>query len=326
MNASTLERGRDRVEPGVPWRAFGRLLRISMAPSAMADAAAGICLGFGDWPRALAIPAPTWWLLAASLCVYCAGMVFNDWVDRDIDAREARPRPIVQGHIAPRTALQLGLLLLGLGLTLAASVHAIAGLWMASIAALALAYNLAWRGPLRGPACLAVCRAANMATPVVFAAWIGQRPNAAAFAVCALYGVFVFFAARLARWEDQEESRAPGLAPSRALRLAAAALIALPLAGLALGLGKASFGVAALGLALVASRALLRLAKELGSDPTKARIGRAAGTTLGRMPIASAVAALCCARGFAGPVVWVAAAILCCYPIGSSLRRVFPPT
>ncbi len=326
MDVSSSISGHQVAHTKAPLRAWGRLLRLSMAPSAMADAAAGICLGFGDPPRVMAIPAPAWWLLISSACVYCSGMVFNDWVDRDQDAEQTRERPIPQGLITSQRALQVGLLLLGLGLVLAAGVHPVTGVWMTSLAALALAYNLAWRGPLRGPFCLAVCRAANMATPVVLAAWIGQGPRTGAFTVCGIYGLFVFFAARLARWEDGEDSRAPREAPRHAMRKAALALVALPVAGLALSVGGASFGLAALLVALLASRNIWRMAEQLGSAPSRNRIGQAAGATLGRMPIASAVAALCCARGFSGPVLWVAAAILCCYPLGSWLRRVFPAT
>ena len=46
-------------------RAWGRLLRLSLTASALADAAAGLVLGAGAWPSGVA----PWVLLAASACV-----------------------------------------------------------------------------------------------------------------------------------------------------------------------------------------------------------------------------------------------------------------
>src|SRR5262245_12972329 len=104
--------------------ALGRLLRISLAPSAAADVAAGTVLAAGAWPAG---PRP-FALMLASLCVYHGGMALNDWADREADARDGRPRPIPTGAISAGTALLLALVLLVLGPGIAFLVAPRAGL------------------------------------------------------------------------------------------------------------------------------------------------------------------------------------------------------
>ena len=55
-------------------RDWGRLLRVALLPSAVADIAAGVVLGAGVWPAG---PGP-FLLIAASLAVYHGALVLND--------------------------------------------------------------------------------------------------------------------------------------------------------------------------------------------------------------------------------------------------------
>ena len=41
-------------------------------------------------------------LLLASACLYCGGMVWNDYFDREQDRRERGDRPIPSGKVAPQ--------------------------------------------------------------------------------------------------------------------------------------------------------------------------------------------------------------------------------
>ena len=73
--------------------AWGKLLRVSLAPTAVGDVLAGSVLATGG----LRAPGAVLTLVAASLCVYHGGMALNDWADRVEDAefgreRAARPR------------------------------------------------------------------------------------------------------------------------------------------------------------------------------------------------------------------------------------------
>jgi 4-hydroxybenzoate polyprenyltransferase len=96
-------------------QAYAQLVRLPNLPSAMSN----ICLG------ALASGAlPGHWLpflllLLASACLYCGGMVWNDYFDREEDRQERRDRPIPAGRISPRDAARLGTILLAAGVGLA---------------------------------------------------------------------------------------------------------------------------------------------------------------------------------------------------------------
>src|SRR5512137_294118 len=98
-------------------KAWGRLLRLSLAPTAAADVAAGAVAGAGAWPgRGVFV------LMIASLCVYHGGMALNDWADRKED-RVLRPdRPIPAGGVSPPAGLAAGLALLVSGPLIAACV------------------------------------------------------------------------------------------------------------------------------------------------------------------------------------------------------------
>jgi hypothetical protein len=138
--------------------AWGRLLRLSLAPSAAADVAAGLTIA-----HAGAASAPElWWLVPSSLCIYHGSMALNDWSDRAEDERVRPDRPIPSGAIDPRAALAAALLLLLGGVAFAALALPAAALWMGGVALCASFYNLAGRGPWLGPLLLAACRAGNL--------------------------------------------------------------------------------------------------------------------------------------------------------------------
>jgi len=138
--------------------AWGRLLRLSLAPSAAADVSAGLLIGSygGDWLEHLAP------LVASSLAIYHGGMVLNDYADRGQDERARPDRPLPSHAISARSALSVGVALELLGIALAASVSWRAGAWMAGVALLACTYDFLGRGPWLGPALLGACRAANL--------------------------------------------------------------------------------------------------------------------------------------------------------------------
>jgi 4-hydroxybenzoate polyprenyltransferase len=97
------------------FRPYAQLVRLPNVFTAFAD----ICLG------ALATHAlPESWLpflllLLASGCLYCAGMVWNDFFDIEQDRRERPQRPIPSGEVPRHKAAQLGAVLLVVGLVCA---------------------------------------------------------------------------------------------------------------------------------------------------------------------------------------------------------------
>src|SRR5262245_23132332 len=102
--------------------AYAQLVRLPNAFTAMAD----ICLG------AVALGALPGYLLSliclllASVSLYSAGMVWNDYFDFEQDLRERPFRPLPSGRVSKRTAVTLGCILLAGGVVFAALADAAA--------------------------------------------------------------------------------------------------------------------------------------------------------------------------------------------------------
>jgi 4-hydroxybenzoate polyprenyltransferase len=305
------------------WRELGRLLRLSLAPSAAADVAAGLVLGGrGRFPSG----AGPWLLIGASLAIYTGALALNDWADRERDARERPSRPLPSGAVGERIALSIALGLFTGGIALAWAARPASGAWMTALALVAALYDLGARGPWLGPLLLGLCRAGNLAAGLAWSS-AGPIPPTGLLLAAGLYGGYVVIASRLGRMEDREEAvdatRARRLLAGAALVFpAAAALAQLPLPGLP-GPGipfELPVAVAA-GWGLVA-RARAPRAWDAGE------IERAMGLLLRRLLAFDATLALAGLRfegaGVDGLVV--AAAILAGYPLAHRLRRAFPPS
>jgi len=321
-------------------RAWGRLLRLSLAPTAIADVAAGLAIGAsGDWPSAREVSL----LIGSSLGVYHGAMALNDWADRERD-RSTRPdRPIPSGAISPRAGALTGVALVALGVASAAFAAHRAGAWMAVVATLALLYDVRGRGPWLGPLLLGLCRAGNLGLglfytgllaataseaidlPLAFShAPMGERVPRLGWLVCALYGTYVFFASRLGRLEDDEDAGVLGRRPTSYLASVAAVLIALPFVD-PYGSGGFRWNVPAGACAWLGALGLLRAA--FGTRVwSRALVGRAMGLALRRLLVFTATCALLSAPPFDEGGGVLALAILAGYPLSFVLREVFPPS
>jgi 4-hydroxybenzoate polyprenyltransferase len=298
-------------------RAALRLLRISLAPSAATDVVAGLVFASGG-----AFPAASraWFLVPASLCVYHGAMALNDWNDREHDARTRPSRPIPSGAVAPTTALFLGLFLVAAGIACAFAALPLSAVWMSVVAALALLYDFAGRGPILGPLLLATCRALNLGSGIWFVAAHGPF-DAVMWIPCVAYFLYVFVVSRLGRMEDAEDGAPLGSRPSTLLLLAAACLF-LPLCVPPI-LEPAR--IVPLVIAFAAAAGLVHAARR-HRPWTRALVEREMGACLRRLLIFAAITALLRADR-TRPDAWFAAGvILLGYPIAHALRRAFPPT
>ena len=138
--------------------AYLQLCRAANLFTALAD----IFLGFLMTHENLQ-PWPTFaWLLVSSVCLYTAGMVWNDVFDRDVDREERPNRPIPSGKISVRAASILGSLLLVGGIIAAA----LAGTQSLLVAAILVACILAYDGLAKstpvGPLFMGGCRFLNV--------------------------------------------------------------------------------------------------------------------------------------------------------------------
>ncbi|MFI8105638.1 SCO3242 family prenyltransferase [Streptomyces sp. NPDC086023] len=100
--------------------------------------------------------------VAASLCLYEAGMALNDWADRDEDAVARPHRPLPSGRIRPNAALAAAGGLTAAGLALAARAGRPALAVAAPLAATVWAYDLKLKHTPAGPAAMAAARSLDL--------------------------------------------------------------------------------------------------------------------------------------------------------------------
>ncbi|HPD16050.1 MAG TPA: UbiA family prenyltransferase [Planctomycetota bacterium] len=136
-----------------------RLLRLPNLFTVPGDPLAGFLLATGgvlDWRVAGA--------MAASLLLYCAGLLLNDYFDRETDARERPERPIPSGAVSAPAVLMAGAMLLLAGVLTARVVGGESAGWAAAlVAACVLGYNGALKQRrVAGPLVMGACRAGSV--------------------------------------------------------------------------------------------------------------------------------------------------------------------
>lgn len=177
------------------WLPFLRLLRVGTLFSPAADVVASAAVAGLPWSADVVRAA------AASVCLYAAGMVWNDVADRRVDAVARPERPLVRGDLSLRFALALGVVLLAAGVLLSPCPrhHGL-------IALLVLVYDFAnkrlgwFAAPLMGS-----LRALNLATALALPA-AADCPALLAAAVC--YGAFIAGVTVLGMLEDRPAASA----------------------------------------------------------------------------------------------------------------------
>lgn len=189
----------------LPWL---RLLRIGTLFSPAADVVAGLAITGLPWSDA-ALRA-----VLASVCLYAAGMVWNDFADRHQDAIHRPERPLPRGQIRPAAAAALATALLAAAMLLSP----IPG-WHGAMALLVLAYDFllkhaAWAGALT----MGTLRGMNLAAAGVLGGVVAEERVQDLLAAAAAYGVYIVAVTVLGILED-----APSVRP-RAVR----SLLAIP--------------------------------------------------------------------------------------------------
>ena len=143
--------------------AWRQLLRAANVFTAASNVMAGFLVVAGRWAPAELMAL----LIAASACLYLAGMVLNDVFDAELDAVERPERPIPSGRISRGTAAAVGWTLLGVGVALAWAAawthgHALPGI-IATLLALAIVlYDSKLKATPLGPPAMGCCRALNV--------------------------------------------------------------------------------------------------------------------------------------------------------------------
>lgn len=146
-----------------------RLLRFSNFPSPIADVLAGAAIArIVVRPQSGVLPVePPWddskliFAIVASVCIYHAGMIFNDVADRAEDTKTRSDRPIPSGAVSVTEATVAGIIL-----TLAAVASSfLAGNWKVILPLIAVVYGynfVSKRGSWFGPVLLGCARGLNV--------------------------------------------------------------------------------------------------------------------------------------------------------------------
>ena len=174
------------------FRALLRLARIPNVFTAFANVLAGVSLA-----RAGVFTRDDFALAGASGALYTAGMIWNDYYDRFVDAQERPDRPIPSGEISPPAAAAIGGVLLAFGLALAAWHGGWALIVAFLLAATILLYDAWLKITWFGPIAMGLCRTLNVALGLCaslrFEVWLWLLPL--------LLGVFTVLITQLSRFE-----------------------------------------------------------------------------------------------------------------------------
>jgi 4-hydroxybenzoate polyprenyltransferase len=155
----------DRLRP------YFQLIRLPNLPTALADIVLAALAAQAVQDQPLSQHIPVFVLLClASACLYCGGMVWNDFFDVEQDRHERPFRPIPSGRVSRTTAAIFGGLLLaaGVGFAILSALRHPEGSRAAPvvIAFLLVGAILAYDGWLKrtwmGPVAMGTCRSLNI--------------------------------------------------------------------------------------------------------------------------------------------------------------------
>ncbi len=240
-----------------------RLFRLPNLFTVPGDPLAGFLLargwfGWGIVPGAL-----------AALLLYSAGLLLNDFFDREADARGRPERPVPSGAVPAGAVAVVGGVLLVAGALLGWAATGPDGRWVPlALAAAILAYDAALkRLPVVGPVTMGACRAGSI---VLGAACAGQLARPAVLTAAAILWAYTTAITILAAGEARAVRRGvESLAPGGILIAGCVALSLVRPPCLPLGL----LGVAA--LVFGGAEALLVGSLLMGGrEPVPACIGR----------------------------------------------------
>src|SRR5690606_21955078 len=128
--------------------AYLQLMRPANIVTAIADILLGVSLafavaesGFFDTPTIPADWANLILLIISTIGLYGGGVVFNDYFDAALDAKERPERPIPRGDASLKGASLLGAFLLAAGITAAFGVNTTSGFIAVAVAVAVLVYD-----------------------------------------------------------------------------------------------------------------------------------------------------------------------------------------
>jgi 4-hydroxybenzoate polyprenyltransferase len=279
---------------------------LSVPGDVVSGAAAAGCLGAGT---------PV--VVAASVCLYWAGMAANDWADRRLDAAERPERPIPSGRVAPGVALGVAAGLTAAGLAFAAAAGRRSLAVAAPLAGAVWAYDLALKNTPAGPLAMAACRSLNVLLGAGAGAGAGAGTARRSAGPALAMGLHTYTVTALSRREVHGGRQSTVLAT-----LAGTALVAAAAARPSSRHARPPRGRAPLRAGLAGWYALSYGRAQIGAarEPSAGRFRTAVGAGIMAMPSLQGALAVRSGAPLAGALVAAAA------PVGRRLARRLSPT
>lgn len=175
-----------------------RLARLSNAPTLLTNVMAGTALALTA--HQLMRPLPVLALSGALLFFYAAGMLLNDYCDREFDAANRPERPIPRGETTARRVLQAAVILsiAGLGALAAFGWRPLAGGGL--LLALIIVYDRWHKNNPWAPLLMGLCRWMVYSIPMLA---IVATPHREGWLTAAVPGAYVVGLTLLARHETR---------------------------------------------------------------------------------------------------------------------------
>jgi 4-hydroxybenzoate polyprenyltransferase len=186
------------------------LARAPLAAGAVCNMLVGLLVAWpADQPVTGGLVAAVCLLALATTAMYWAGMVLNDWFDRDRDAGLHPNRPLPSGRVKAEAAFFGGVALILLGVSAASLASVCAGgslirgfLGGAAVAVSVLAYDgLLKRFRALGSLAMSGCRVTNV---LLGPAALGFAFSPDLFVYTALVGLYIYSLTFLSTFEDED--------------------------------------------------------------------------------------------------------------------------
>lgn len=205
---------------------YARLLRLPNVFTAFADIGMGLCAtaGLAGDTQSEAFAWRGGLLLAASGCLYCAGMVWNDYFDLDEDKRMRPFRPLASGKITVRTAVLIGIVLLLVGWGCAAATGPRGAILGGLLVAAILLYDARIKRTAFAPIGMAACRFLNVLLALSLAD-VATIPSVTRVHLASVIGLYIVGVTWFARTEEQRSD--PTVLKTAGLVMLVAVLLAL---------------------------------------------------------------------------------------------------
>jgi UbiA prenyltransferase family len=207
------------------WLAFAQLLRLPNVFTAFADICMAACAAGYITTRSGTFAL----LLAASGLLYLSGMAWNDFFDRQDDAKTRPKRPIPSGRIRPTTAAVLAgvLMVCGVGAAgVANPSHWITVALAGGLALLVLLYDGVLKHYWIGPLAMGACRFLNVLLGMSAGEVAFDTPLP--FHLAAVIGVYIVGVTWFARTEEGTSRRWQLIAATVVMALAILLAVTVP--------------------------------------------------------------------------------------------------